>query len=194
MRDLVKLLTLTTTVLVTYVSPVASQESDAAERPAACSTSEHRGFDFWVGEWEGIWPREGGMKGRAINSIESILDGCVIMENFSSTGPEGNGLVGKSVSTYNRRLGKWQQTWVDNQGSYLDFTGDFKDGKMILALDRTLTLEGDQVPDSLSGKESRWRMVWFNIGRDSFDWNWERSLDGGKTWEVVWPLRWTRKK
>ena len=75
------------------------------------------------------------------------------------------------------------QTWVDNQGSYLNFSGEFKDSQMILA--RKFT-------DS-RGQEIQQRMVWKNIAPQAFDWSWERSEDGGKTWRVVWPLRYQRK-
>jgi len=27
-----------------------------------------------------------------------------------------------------------------------------------------------------------------------FDWNWERSDDGGATWQVNWNIHYTRKK
>ena len=78
-----------------------------------------------------------------------------------------------SGSTYNAQLGKWQQTWVDNQGSYLDFVGDFEDSKMVLQRSATV-----------GGKEVLQRMVYYDIRKDSLMWNWERSEDGGKTWQV----------
>ena len=33
--------------------------------------------------------------------------------------------------------GKWKQTWVDNEGGYLDFVGESKDGQMILSREAT---------------------------------------------------------
>jgi hypothetical protein len=76
----------------------------------------------------------------------------------------------------------WHQTWVDNQGAYLDFTGEFGDGKMILS--RHATVKGQEILQ---------RMVWSNITPDSFDWSWERSDDDGTTWKVLWPLQYVRK-
>jgi hypothetical protein len=81
------------------------------------------------------------------------------------------------------RSGKWKQTWVDNQGSYLDFTGEFKDGQMIL---------GREVQKK-DGTKIMQRMVFKNITPNSFDWSWEASNDGGKTWQVQWPIHYTRK-
>jgi hypothetical protein len=37
------------------------------------------------------------------------------------------------------------------------------------------------------------RMVFKNITANELDWSWERSLDGGKTWQVMWPIHYKRK-
>lgn len=153
--------------------------------PAApCTSPEYSGLDFWVGTWDATWPAGGGTPaGTATNRIEKILGGCVISENFEAAGPSP--LVGKSYSTFNPRLKKWQQTWVDNQSSYLALDGDFAnpEGK-IFAMDAV-------GPD---GKARKLRMVFKNVTADAFDWSWERSIDGGKTWQVQWPIHYSRKK
>jgi hypothetical protein len=131
-------------------------------------------FDFWLGEWECTWG-EGGKGG---NRIERILDGKVIQENF-----DGEDFRGISVSVWNAHRKLWCQTWVDNSGAYLDFTGGFRDGQMILSRDAIL-----------DGKTFKQRMVWYNITDDEFDWNWERSDDDGKTWDLKWQIKYKRKK
>jgi hypothetical protein len=155
----------------------------AAENPPRpCTLSEQKQFDFWVGEWDVSWPGDQpGETLRATNAVHRILDNCVVEENFQSEVPPP--LHGKSVSLFDAKSGRWKQTWVDNQGGYLDFSGEFKDGQMILA--RTFT--------DPKGQEVHQRMVWKNITPQAFDWSWERSEDGGKTWKVVWPLRYQRK-
>jgi hypothetical protein len=35
-------------------------------------------------------------------------------------------------------------------------------------------------------------MVWYNITDDEFDWIWERSDDGGETWDVKWQIKYKR--
>ena len=137
---------------------------------------EARQFDFWLGEWDAAW----GDGERGSNVIRSVLDDAVILENFD--GRPGMPLIGMSVSAYNAALGKWQQTWVDNQGSYLDFAGAFEEGRMVL---QRLAIR--EVQSFLQ------RMVWYNIERDQFDWNWERSDDGGQTWQVMWQIHYTRR-
>jgi hypothetical protein len=36
-------------------------------------------------------------------------------------------------------------------------------------------------------------MVWFDIHPDQFQWNWERSDDGGTTWRTLWHIDYKRK-
>jgi hypothetical protein len=38
------------------------------------------------------------------------------------------------------------------------------------------------------------RMVYHNIQKDAFDWDWEASSDGGKTWKNNWHIHYDRKK
>ena len=131
-----------------------------------------RQFDFWLGAWKAVW--EGG---EGTNRITMGFDGRVVVENF--TAPD---LVGMSVSVYDPERKLWCQTWVDNNGSYLDFTGGFADGKMVLIRDAVV-----------KGRSFKQRMVWFNIETDRFDWTWERSDDNGATWQVKWKIKYTRQ-
>jgi hypothetical protein len=129
-------------------------------------------FDFWLGEWEATW----GENGKGANRVERILDGKIVQENFNA--PDFQGM---SVSSYDPERKLWCQTWVDSSGTYLDFTGNFKDGKMILMRDAIV-----------SGEACKQRMVWYDIQKDNFEWNWERSDDGGETWRVLWQIHYTR--
>ncbi len=142
-----------------------------------CSDPEVRQFDFWLGKWSLAW----GEDGKGTNTIRRILGGCVIEEQFDGT--PSTPLVGMSVSTWSPQWTRWHQTWVDNQGSYLDFTGEWDDieEKMILSRD-----------DVAQGKHVLQRMVWYAITPDSLEWNWERSEDGGMTWEVQWNIHYRR--
>ncbi len=141
-----------------------------------CTAPEAAQFDFWLGTWDVSW----GEDAHGTNRVEKILGGCVIQEKFD--GRPGTPLEGMSVSTYNPVTKQWHQTWVDNQGSYLDFTGSFADGRMALERD---TVAGD--------KAIKQRMVWYNIQPDTLEWNWERSEDGGATWQVMWHIHYRRR-
>ncbi len=120
--------------------------------------------------------------GTGTNTIKKVLGGCVVQETFAGGG--ASPLVGWSFSVYDARRKKWRQTWVDDQGSYLDLAGGVKDGEATLANERT-------DPD---GKTVIQRMVFFHIAPDSLDWRWESSADAGKTWKVLWPIHYTRRK
>lgn len=130
-------------------------------------------FDFWLGEWKVTW----GEDGTGTNHIERILDGKIIQENFIAPG-----LHGMSVSAYDPERSLWCQTWVDNNGTYLDFTGKFEDGKMILSRDAIV-----------KGQACKQRMVWYNIQKNKLEWSWERSDDNGQTWRVFWQINYLRK-
>lgn len=145
------------------------------DKPDPGPPPEARQFDFWLGDWKVTW----GENGRGVNRVESILDGYVILENFDAA--PAMPFRGLSVSTFNRWLGKWQQTWVDNQGNYLDFIGEYDSGSMILQRETTL-----------DGVTFLQRMVWHNIASNRLDWNWERSDDRGRTWDVVWHIHYER--
>lgn len=146
---------------------------DEQSRPATPESAEARRLDFWIGDWDVTWPG-----GRGRNNVHWDLGGHVVVERFTSPG-----LTGMSVSTFDATGGKWRQTWVDDQGGYLDFTGGFENGRMVLS---RVAVE--------NGKKVHQRMVWFNVTEDAFDWSWERSEDGGATWKVVWPIHYARRK
>jgi hypothetical protein len=168
-------------VLLALTSLGAAQQNNAAQ-PKPCSEPEQKQLEFWVGEWDLTWPGNNpGETAHGTNSIKRILDGCIVQENFS--GGDAMRLRGQSVSIFDIRGGKWKQTWVDNEGGYLDLVGEFKDGQMVLAREATR-------PD---GTKALQRMVFKNITHSEFDWSWEGSKDGGKTWTVQWPIHYKRK-
>ncbi len=138
------------------------------------SIQSEQQFDFWLGEWDVTW----GEDGKGTNRIERILEGKIIQENFIA--PD---LHGMSVSSYDPERKLWCQTWVDNNGTYLDFTGKFEDGKMILTREAIVR-----------GETCKQRMVWYEIQANKFEWNWERSDDSGNTWRVLWQIYYMRKK
>ncbi len=161
-----------------------AQTQQALAKP--CATEESDQFDFWLGEWDLTWPAEqfggtAGEKGKGTNIITQPLGECVIQEAFRSPAGQFNG---HSVSVYVPRQKVWKQTWVDNQGGYLLFTGEFKDGRMEL---RTKPVER-------KGKTNISRMVFRNIKKNSLNWDWQHSTDGGTTWTDLWNIHYKRKK
>src|SRR5215510_14123883 len=129
-------------VLVALVAACGGSPARVAGPPAttapspACATPEHRAFDFWIGDWDvAIRARQtpDGPFGeaRGTQHVESILGGCAISETFAAEGP-GAPWAGRSYSSWQPKPGVWRQTWVDDSGSYLAFTGGMTGGVMTL--------------------------------------------------------------
>jgi len=167
-------------LLAVLLAAAASIALGQAPAPP-CRAPEFAQFDFWLGDWTVRWTDKDGKENAGSNRIRKTHDGCVILEEFD--GRPGTPLTGTSVSTFVPRAGKWKQTWVDNNGSYLDFEGEFRDGRMILS--RRAPLLGDAV---------RQRMVFSGIAADSLTWDWQTSKDDGSTWTTAWQLRYSRRK
>jgi len=163
--------------LVSFLTlSICSVQAQNNQKP--CTAPEASQFDFWIGEWD-LYSADT-LTGH--NSIYKIMDACTVQENFSN--PK-TGYIGKSWSVYNPLSKQWQQTWVDNQGGYIPLTGKFEEGKM------TLTTPPRKLPN---GKEVISQMIFYNISKDSFDWDWQATQDGGATWKSSWKIHYVRKK
>jgi hypothetical protein len=117
------------------------------------------------------------------NHVVSVLNGCAVQENFTATGgTNGATWSGKSHSTWVASEKRWRQTWVDDSGSYLAFTGGMQAGEMVLV--------GEPRPNGANGKVMR--MVFGEIGPSHIAWRWEASTDGEKTWRPMMTIEYTR--
>jgi hypothetical protein len=142
----------------------------------ACTTDEYHQLDFWVGEWVVTNP-DGKTAGNSV--IQKILNGCVILENWSGAG----GFEGKSFNLYDRNKKKWIQKWVDIQGQLIEFEGSFRD-KTLDYTARYTTLDGKNVVGIMTftpGTDGTVRQIW------------KQSTDEGKTWNVEFDGIYKRK-
>ena len=142
-------------------------------------------LDFWLGTWDVTWDGEHGA-----NRLERILGDAVIHEQFEqatervedgASETASDTLVGESWSVFEPARALWRQTWVDNQGGYLDLVGDRVDGWFAFVR---------SAPER--GERARQRMVFRDVQPDQFRWTWELSLDDGATWEVRWEIAYRR--
>lgn len=160
------------------LSTAGTVMAQTQQKPPDCSAPEHHAFDFWVGHWE-VKVAEGKVAGT--NDVSSILNGCVILEEWTGSG----GGTGKSFNMYSRADGKWHQTWVDSNGGRLDLVGGFENGKLMLKGENKAP-DGAHVMQRLSfekiaGSPHRVRQLW------------HQSRDGGKTWTVSFDGMYERK-
>jgi hypothetical protein len=153
----------------TQVSTASGTPAQAAKR-APCADARHHRFDFWIGEWTVTNPA-GKVAGHS--RIQSILDGCAVMETWSGSG----GSNGNSFNIYNATLDRWEQYWVDNGGSRLVLNGNLVSGAMVL--------EGRQdQPDPKTGIIRRERITWTPNADGSVRQHWESSVDNGESWQT----------
>lgn len=175
----IRMIVLTGLLYLSMISVVAAQDKIKSQD----SSDVHR-MDFWVGDWNLTWTGKDGTAATGHNHVIRVLGDKVIQENFEAlTGPL-KGYMGKSWSVYNRRTGQWKQTWVDNSGAYLDFQGERDGGKRIFKRNGM----------SPQGQPIVQRMIFYDIQKDSFTWDWELSTDGGKTWKLQWRIHYRRAK
>ena len=145
------------------LGPASAQT--APPPPPACTSSEHRQFEFWVGHWD-VYPR-GTNQLIAHSLIEKLYDGCVIRENWMPLKGAGGG----SLNSYSPTKQQWRQTWTDSTNAHVDFHGAFKNGVM------TITGEWGGGPGSLT------RMSYSKEADGAVRQFGETSTDGGKTWK-----------
>ena len=149
-------------------SLIGLAESSTAAPEGPCSDSERaHDFDFWIGEWEVY--SDGKLAGT--NSIQPILDGCVLQEMWNGSG----GSAGSSLNFYNPQLQQWQQLWVWRNGTTLLMAGGLVDGSMVL--------EGESV--SRSGEPLRNRFTWTENADGTVRQHWEVSKDQGESWQTA---------
>ena len=157
-------LLLMTTVSVSQAAP-----------PQACSSSEHRQFDFWIGDWQ-VHRADGSFAG--INRVTQEYGGCVIHEHYAT----GHGYSGESLNTYDAARKVWHQTWVDDGGLLLTLEGQW-DGKRMI-------LQG--VAPGPNGNAAKQRITWTPNGDGSVRQLWETADEKG-TWSVAFDGQYTKR-
>lgn len=114
---------------LSIAAPAAAQQpAPAAAKPTAapCSAPEHRQFDFWVGRWD-VYPT-GKNKLVAHSLIESVYGGCGVRENWMPLSNQPGG----SLNIYVPEEKRWEQFWIDSQGSRAIFTGGWNGKAMVI--------------------------------------------------------------
>ncbi|HEU4780724.1 MAG TPA: hypothetical protein VFS58_12655 [Steroidobacteraceae bacterium] len=147
---------------------LATTPASTQEKPVTgCHDARSRHFDFWIGEWQ---VTEGG-KAAGVNRIESILDGCALLENWTG----GSGFSGKSLNHFDRADGRWHQLWIDGSGGVLSLAGGFANGAM--------RLEGSTLATPKQPAQ-RHRITWTPHADGTVRQLWEAAPTGKNEWKV----------
>ena len=155
----------------------AGMASAAAESTLACSAPQYRQFDFFAGDWDTYDLQSSDPKQViARNTVEIILDGCVIHEDYR----QNDGHHGESYSLYDAARKVWHQSWVTNRGELLLLDGGWKDG--------ALAFDGVQHgKDGKDGKSMLVHVVWIPQGKNVRE-TATQSGDDGKTWQSLFDI------
>ena len=154
---------------------------DALTRPCL-HDPRARQFDFWLGDWD-VRPVGAPAVGPAArNTVTLENNGCTVMDPWTAP----NGSAGQSFNLFDRSIGKWRQTWVDNIGGQHDYRGEL--------VGRDMVLEGDTpAPNGALGRIPT-RLTFFHISADSVRQFSQVSADSGKTWTTSYDLMYVRRK
>lgn len=145
-----------------------------AQNNSPCQSEAHSQFDFWVGEWSVYKTGTDTLVGKS--SIQRILNGCVVEENwYGATGFEG-----KSFNTWNGVDSTWNQVWVDVSGATHHFSGMLEGNMMQLygTAPNETRFDMRYIPDPTSGTV---RQIW------------KSSQNNGKTWQVIFDGTYRKK-
>ncbi|MGE0815774.1 MAG: hypothetical protein AB7O28_13150 [Vicinamibacterales bacterium] len=145
--------------------------------PPGCTSAEYRQFDFWLGDWEVRGP-----KGQVVgyNRITSILGGCALREEWTST----NGAVrGVSHNMYDPSDKRWHQSWTDNSSSRLTLVGGLVGRNMVM----------EQRTPGDGGATDVQRITWTPLSEGRVRQLWESSKNGGATWTAAFDGTYSRR-
>jgi hypothetical protein len=147
---------------------VSGGGSAAPSAAKPCDAPAYHQFDFWLGSWQ---VSENG-KPAGTNRIDRLLAGCALLENWVGS----DASRGHSLNFYDPKRRLWQQTWIDNAAGVLNLTGHFAGGRMVLSGDSRAA--GSQ-------RKIRDRITWTPNADGTVRQLWDRSTDGGRTWQII---------
>lgn len=143
--------------------------------PAVSARSpEQQQFDFWLGDWD-VHDGKGQRLGH--NRIEALLGGTVLQEHWD----DGLGSSGTSLNAYQPARKLWTQHWVDSTGGALDLEGRLEGTSMVLK----------GVKEGPKGRVID-RIIWTPLPDGRVRQLWDRSMDGGLSWSLVFDGYYTR--
>ncbi|HEV7646207.1 MAG TPA: hypothetical protein VGO50_19895 [Pyrinomonadaceae bacterium] len=139
--------------------------------------AQHQGdFDYLLGDWEFTANSKQWGKGHGFWSAVRIAEGAQILDEYRVTGDDGETYYASStIRSYNAVLDQWELISAEAGTGLQNFgTAHLAGAEMHI----------EQKFGVMSDKPSILRVRYYNIKPDSFSWQGDRSVDGGKTWEL----------
>lgn len=142
--------------------------------------AESRQFDFLIGEWDVAATRykpDGTvlLEYRASWTAQHLNAGRMVLDDFKAQLPSGEACSSYvTLRTYCETTGRWEMSGLAalQSAAPAQWTGHLLNKDMLL----------EAVGTDPTGSTVRNRIRFFNIERDTFEWESQLSLDDGKTW------------
>jgi hypothetical protein len=156
-----------------------SQHAMHAQSAESCvSNPDNRALDFWLGQWSVAAP---GSAPTSTSTVALELNKCVVVERWDG----GRGHTGENVFAYSVDDRGWHGLFADNEGR----VHVFFDGKASPGMTQfTGPSQG------ANGETILNRVTIRKISTDQVEQAWEKSSDGGKSWEIAFRGEYTRKQ
>jgi hypothetical protein len=158
---------------VSTLRSIVQNGAVVAQRPARCSSTEDRQFDFWVGEWD-----VAGTGHRAIVAESTVTladEDCLVLEHWR---PFRYGHA-HSISVYDHANRHWRQYYAGAGIGPIEYTG---------ALDPEGVLRFD-----IDGSSPRKRMNYQRIDANTVRQWGEQYDDATHAWTTTWDLTYRRR-
>jgi hypothetical protein len=141
---------------------------------------ESQQFDFLIGDWDVAATRykEDGtplFEYKASWSAKSLNEGRMIVDDFKAYAPTGQAISSYvTLRTYSETTHRWEMAGLPalQPAANAQWYGEFKGGEMLL----------EASGKDPTGNMVRTRIRFFNISKNSFNWESKVSRDEGKTW------------
>jgi hypothetical protein len=133
----------------------------------ACSATEYHALDFTIGDWA-VSDSQGNAIGTS--EIRSDLGGCVVVENWVAP---GGSPMGRNMDGYNQEDKRWRRYFADTRGHAHVFEG-MSNGDSIQYEGTSKGPKSEAVLNRLTIRKD---------GPDKMTQIWQKSSDGGKTWD-----------
>jgi hypothetical protein len=158
-----------------FQKAAADLELNRAPCKGGETASLYRQLDFWLGDWK-VVDKAGDLVGTS--HVERILTGCALQETFHGQG----GGEGRTLSSWNPGLRRWEQYAIDGQGVPTFFTGGFVGGELQLRADAA----------TRRGVPLKWRLTTSKLPGGRVRQLGETSTDTGRTWTVQYDFTYER--
>ena len=164
-------------LLLSIASAQATIVQEIIPQRGNCLSKVHHQLDFWIGDWTVY--AQGSTTPLATSHVESVMDGCALRETYNAPTAPARPYAGTSLSTYDRKDGKWHQLYIDTGGNLVLYTGTFDGAGLAL-----------QAPGENGALQT---MTLIPQADGTLHQSGTYSLDGGKTWTADYDYIYRRK-